>query len=241
MKYQLLMLVLAACGADETARAQPAPPAPATLTWRERVATEIATIDPLDQIKRDQSAAVVIDRLAKKTDPEEVRVQLAEQLPRWGGVYADAIADLFIEENSALVRAAFVRSARSAPTDQAVSILRRAFADSAIEVRIEAARVSAQHAAGTRLAGELRNALAAAEPALRAEAVRSLGALRVEAAKEELVKALRDTNAEVRLEALRAVDRIAPGTLAGSTAVITLQSDPDSRVAALAKQLAVRQ
>ena len=233
MKKLVVSILLGACSADD-----PAPPATAPkpvdvakLSWRERVAAEVAARPD------GHSAAVVIDRLARKVDPEDVRVSLVEALPRNGGVYADALADLFVDENSSKVRAAFVRVT---PSDQAVAILRRAFADPSTEVRIAAARLAATHTVCERLASELRTALADRDPALRTEAARSLGALKIEAARDELVLALGDGSADVRLEAMRALDNIAPGSLAKTAAVLALRSDPDTRVAELAQKLAVK-
>jgi HEAT repeat protein len=262
MKRVLLALVLAACSADESVP-QVATPAPAALTWKERVSSELSSMETakrdelaqlapqatpagprftVELVRDPHATAVFIDRLARKTDAEDVRVALAEALPRTGGLYADAVADLFVDEGSALVRTAYVVSARRAPADQALSILRRAFADTSVEVRAEAARsAAAVTAVGMKLASELRMALSDVDATLRVEAARTLGSLRIEAAKDDLNKALADSSADVRLEAMRALDRITPGSLAGTATVVALQSDPDERVSRLAKQLTVRQ
>ena len=231
MKKFLLTMLLAACSAEESAQNTPAPkPVDVVdLSWRERVAADLAA--------GRTGASVVLDRLARKLDTEEVRVSLVEALPRNGGIYADALADLFIDEGSAKVRAAFVRAT---PAQQILPIMRRAFADSSTEVRIVAVRAAASHPVCEQLASELRTALADSDATLRAEAAKSIGALKIVAARDELVRALGDGNAEVRLEAMRALDNIAPGSLAGTAAVTQLRSDPDSRVAELAQKLAVR-
>lgn len=231
MKKYLLMMLLAACSADEPAPATaPKFVEAASLSWRERVASELAA-------GKADGAAVVLDRLARKLDSEDVRVSLVEALPRNGGAYGDALADLFVDEGSAKVRAAFVRAT---PTEQILPILRRAFLDPDVEVRIVAVRAAASHPVCERLASELRTALLHHHAALRAEAAKSIGLLKIEVARGELVKALNDGNAEVRLEAMRALDLIAPGSLAGTAAVTALRSDPDVRVAELAQKLATR-
>lgn len=229
MKKLVFAILLAACSADEAAQPVAKPVEVASLTWRERVATELSA--------KKEGPAVILDRLARKVDPEDVRVQLAEALPRNGGQYADALADLFVEEGSAKVRAAFVRVT---PNDDVLPIMRRAFADPETEVRLAAVRRAASHAVCERLASELRNALTDRDATLRAEAAKSIGALKIEAARDELVTALGDGSAEVRLEAMRALDAIAPGSLAGTAAVVALRSDPDARVAELAQKLATR-
>jgi HEAT repeat protein len=193
-----------------------------------------------DVIHDARVTAVFIDRLARKTDGEDVRVALAEALPRTGGQFEDAIADLFADEGSANVRVIYVHAARRVPETRALSVFRRAFADSSVEVRAEAARSAASHEAGVKLAGELRAALGDGDPMMRAEAARSLGILKIAAARDELVRALGDGSADVRLESMRALDRIAPGSLAGSVQVTQLKSDPDERVSRLAEKLSVR-
>jgi HEAT repeat protein len=268
-KVVAFSFLLAACSADdrttpqEPAQTQATPTtASSSVPWRDRVAAELAAMDPArraeyaalapqstraggsrfttDVIHDPLVAAVFIDRLAKRTDAEEVRVALAEALPRTGGLYADAVADLVTTESSATVRAVYVHGARRAPAEHGLAILRRGFADGSTEVRAEAARTAAAHAAGAQLAGELRAVLHDSDPALRSEAARSLGILKIEAARDELVKALGDGVAEVRLESMRALDRIAPGSLAGTAMVTALMSDPDDRVSRLAQKLAVK-
>ena len=269
MRKFVIVILLAACSsADEAAPpatpAQPAAPVvtASTAPWRERIATEIAALDPArkselyalvpqatraggsrfttDVIHDPSVAAVFIDRLAKKSDDEATRGALAEALPRTGGHYADAVAELVVVETSSAVRAIYVHGARRAPNDHALAILRRGLADSSVEVRAEAARTAAAHAAGAQLAAELRTVLADSDPVLRAEAARSLGILKVAVARDELVRALGDGVADVRLEAMRALDRIAPGSLAGTAMVSQLASDPDERVSRLAQKLAVK-
>lgn len=246
MKQFVVLIVLAACSASETPAPPPPVPVAADLSWRDRVTAELTALDaktraelmavaPAAATHDPRLAAVFLDRLARKTDEEPVRVALVEALRATGGTYEDALADLFADEPSAKVRVALVRAA---PTTFAV--LRRAFSDPALEVRIAAARSAATHPTCAQLAGELRTALADREPTLRTEAARSIGLLKIDPARDELVRALGDTDPDVRLEALRALDRIAPGSLAGTTAVIALRDDPDARVAALAQQLAAR-
>ena len=265
------LFAAAACSADDAAAPpqQPGAPAPVTApvadgsSWRARVAAELAALDPArraelaaampqttraggtrfttELVHDPRAAAVFIDRLARRTDDEPTRAALAEALPRTGGLYADAVAELIATEASELVRSVYVHSAGRAPTTHAVAILRRGFTDGAAVVRAEAARTAAAHAtAGARLSAELRATLADSDPTSRAEAARALGVLGITVARNELERMLADGAADVRLAALRALDRIAPNTLAGSAAVAALANDPDERVARLAKKLAVR-
>jgi HEAT repeats len=249
LKKYVITILLAACSASE-----PTPvPTPklvetAHLPWRERIAADLSSIEakqliemmalpPASTTADPKLAAVILDRLARKADSEDVRVALTDALPKTGGRFADALADLFVDENSAKVRAAFVRVT---PNDQALAILRRAFVDPSVDVRVVAIKSSSTHTVCEQLASELRNTLSDREAVLRAEAARSIGALKIAAAREELVRALGDADPEVRLEAMRALDSISPGSLAGTAAVTALTSDPDTRVAALAQKLSTR-
>ena len=250
MKKLIVSILLVACSADEPAHVTaPKSVEVANLPWRERVAAELNTLEakklielmamsPASATRDPKLGAVFLDRLARKADAEDVRVALAEALPKTGAAYVDALLELFVDENSAKVRAAFVRAT---PNDQALAILRRAFADPSTEVRLVALKSASTHTVCEQLASELRTTLTDREPALRIEAARAIGALKIEAARDELVYALGDGDPEVRLEAMRALDHIAPGSLAGTAAVTALKSDPDTRVAELAQKLAVRQ
>jgi hypothetical protein len=250
LKQLIVSILLAACTANAPA---PAPVSKtveevANLPWRERVAAELSSLEtkqlvemmalPPASVGADPKlAAVIIDRLARKADPEDERAALTDALPKTGGRYADALADLFVDEHSAKVRAAFVRVT---PNEHALGIMRRAFADPSTEVRLVALRSASTHAVCEQLASELRTTLTDREPVLRAEAARSIGTLKIVAARGELVRALGDGDPEVRLEAMRALDKISPGSLAGTAAVTALTSDPDTRVAELALKLSSR-
>lgn len=249
MKKFVISILLAACSASEPAPAPvPKTVETANLPWRDRVAAELSSIDAKQLIELmslppaatpadPKVASIILDRLARKADDEDVRVALADALPKTGGKFADALADLFVDENSAKVRAAFVRAT---PNDQALAILRRAFVDPSTDVRVVAIRSASTHTVCERLASELRNTLSDREAVLRAEAARSIGALKIAAARDELLRALGDASPEVRLEAMRALDSIAPGSLVGTAAVTALTSDPDTRVAELAVKLSAR-
>jgi hypothetical protein len=193
-----------------------------------------------DALHDPRAASVLLDRLAAAHETEDTRVALAEALPRTGGVYADAVVDLLELERAAAVRAVLVSTARRAPADHALAILRRGFADGSNDVRAEACRTAASRADGAALADDVRGAFATGDATTRSEAARTLGILRIAAARDALLAALGDSSADVRLESLRALDRLAPGSLAPHPALGALARDSDERVARLASSLAAR-
>jgi HEAT repeat protein len=244
---------------------KPAVTAPAqsvSADWRVRVAADVAdlrTSDPtllaeLTAVAPQRTRAgilrftstpsadpratsVFLDRLARGGGTVAERAALGEVLARTTGTYADALVDLFAAERDAAVRSAFVHSAKRATSEHAVTVIQRGLGDPAAEVQAEAARVASAHPAGSQLAPELRGALASSEPEVRKEAARALGILGVASARGELVARLGDGAADVRLESLRALDRIAPGSVDAAT-LSSLSRDTDERISRLAVRLA---
>jgi hypothetical protein len=248
------------------APAQPTPPPPATTravtgSWRDRVSADLAAMRASspqllaeltqlapritrarlarftsDAIHDPRAASVFLDRLAHGGESEQVRAALVEALPRTGGTFADAAVDLFAGETSSVVRGSYVFAARRAPAAQALILIKRGLADSATEVQAEAARTAAAHPSGKQLATELRKALTSSDPAVRTEVARTLGILGITDARDALVALLDDASADVRLESLRAIDRIQPG-FAKTLPLATLAADTDPRIAALVARL----
>ncbi len=237
------------------------PTAAPAASWRDRVKADIAGLQATapqllaeltqlaptktragfvrftsDAIHDPRAASVLLERLARGGESDGVRAALVEALPRTGGRYADAVVELFAVERSAHVRTTFVHAARRAPAADAVALLTRALGDSDAEVQAEAARSAAAHPEGARLATQLRTALASSSPIVRAESARSLGILKIAAAKGDLAARISDGSADVRLEALRAIDRIEPGA-ARALPLAKLATDEDPRVVALATRL----
>lgn len=240
----------------------PISPAPSTATdWRVRVHEDVAALqrdnatlyaelralqpEPTragfarftsPAIHAPRATSVLIDRLAHGSETDEVRAALADALPRSGGRYADAMAELFTSESATTVRAAYVHAARRAPAGEATRLLALGFADPVSDVRAEAVRATGARPDGAQFASELQAALGTSDPTLRSEAARSLGVLKIAAARDALRSMLVDPAPEVRLEALRALDRIQPG--AARDVAARLAADPDPRISALAARLA---
>ncbi len=184
-----------------------------------------------------RATSVFLDRLARGGGTAAERAALGEVLARTTGTFADALVDLFAAERDASVRSSFVHSAKRATSEHAVTVIQRGLGDPAAEVQAEAARIASAHPSGARLAPELRAALASSAPEVRSEAARALGILGVDSARGELVARLGDGAADVRLESLRALDRIAPGSVDAAT-LSSLARDSDERISRLAVRLA---
>ena len=184
-----------------------------------------------------RATSVFLDRLARGEGTAAERAALAEVLARTTGIYADAMVDLFAAEREATVRSAYVHSAKRSTSEHAVTVIQRGLADPSNEVQAEAARIAASHPSGLQLAPALRAALASSDPEVRSEAARALGILGVDSARGELVALLADGAADVRLESLRALDRITPGSVDAAT-LSSLSRDSDERISRLAVRLA---
>jgi hypothetical protein len=184
-----------------------------------------------------RATAVFLDRLAQGGGSAAERAALVEVLPRTNGAFADALAELYAAEPDAEVRAVYAFSTRRAPEPYATSVIRTALADPSPVVQAEAARSAAAHPAGAKLATELEAALSSPDATTRAAAARALGIHQVGAAQASLTAKLDDADPEVRLAALRARERIAPGSLPAMK-LRALASDSDPRVARLAAKLA---
>ena len=182
-----------------------------------------------------RATSVLLDRLTRGASDDE-RAALVEALPRTTGTYADALVDLYDTERVPTVRAVYVFAAKRAPSELALHVIRRGLADRDPVVQAEAARTAASHAVGAQVETELRAALGANSAVVRAAAARALGVLGIEAARDDLVHRLSHDAAEVRLQALRALDRVAPGAVGGGM-LGQLARDTDPRVSALASKL----
>jgi hypothetical protein len=243
------LVALVACTAHDAADPASTPATSPTRTGEAAATasptrTELAMLAPqqtragtlrftTDAIRAPGAADAFLERLHRRSDGAETRAALVEALPRTGGTYAHALAAL-LDDPAPGVRAMVVHVARRADAAVAIAILERGLADTDAAVRGEALRSAAAHGA---LASRVAGLLGDRDVAVRAEAARTLGVLRAAPARDRLERSLHDADPAVRLEALRALDRIAPGSLAGHAALDTLARDTDDRVARLARKL----
>lgn len=189
-------------------------------------------------INNPEAAAILLERLIAGGDTPEVRAALAEAIGRTRGEYATEVSELLASEADARVREMLVGTlGRQAPTPAALVGLATGLHDSAALVRAAAARTIATRSDGVELGDELIGLLADVEPSVRSDAARTLGILQSAEAKQPLVELLGDANAEVRLDALRAVHRIDPQFALALPVLAQLEQDTDARVQRLATKI----
>jgi HEAT repeat protein len=193
-------------------------------------------IDPA--INNPEAAAILLERLIDGQDAPEVRAALAEAIGRTRGDYAVAVSELIASETDARVREMLVGTlGRQAPTPAALVGLATGLQDGSAEVRAAAARTIASRTDADELGDALIGLLADSEPSVRSAAAQTVGVLQIAAAKQPLVGLLGDANAEVRLDALRAVHRIDPELALSLPELAQLEQDDDVRVKRLATKI----
>ncbi len=188
---------------------------------------------PIEYMNVPDAAPVLLHRL-RAEESAAVRGALADSFSRLSAPWGDAVLELIAAEPEASVRAILVHSLRVLSPTQAGDALQLGLSDSDPLVRAEVARLVARRADGADLASSLTPALLDEDPTVRAASAHSLGALRIQAS-SELVPLLDDASGEVRLQALRALDRIDPVATKGLAR--PLATDVDSRVARKAARI----
>ncbi len=185
---------------------------------------------------RDQALTdSLMERLATGGEDTAVRVALVEALPRSGGDWSSALA-LWPSENGD-VRQTLVDGARHADQALAVQLIELALDDGDWEVRAAGARAAGwQTELGDELGPEVLDALADAHPEVRAFAARSAGWLHLDAF-GALLPLLADVDPTVRLNTLRALERIDATALQARPELATLSADADARVSRAASGL----
>ncbi len=190
---------------------------------------------PIEYMNVPDAAPALLHRL-RIEESAAVRGALADSLARQSAQWGDAVLELVAAEPEASVRAILVHALRFLPSDQAGKALQVGLSDTDATVRAEAARLVARRADGEDLSSQLVPALLDAHPTVRAAAAHSLGALRIEVS-DDLLPLLDDQFGEVRLQALRALDRIDPVGTKRLARTRTLATDVDSRVARKAARI----
>ena len=253
-----LCLSLGACDTDEpetierSAEVEPLPEVttdPATAPVELSLEEQIATLQPRKTragflrftdpaVEKPEAAPLLLARLDAGEDSPAVRSAIAEAIGRTHADYAAEVSARIPNEADARVREVLVGTlGRRAPGTDAHAGLLAGLQDSEAVVRSAAARALAHRSDGAELAAGLITLLADDDAKVRADAARSLGVLGVADAVTALDANLDDADADVRLNALRALHRIDPAHAAGLD-LARFSTDEDSRVSRLAVRIA---
>jgi len=195
----------------------------------------------LTDVFSDPTAApAILERLLHGGESEVVRTGLAHALvglyPYWG---EDMIGLLGAERGTTLALAA-VAAFQWADSDVALAGLRLAFDHEHAEVRAAAASVAGWRADGLNVASELRVAVSDDSAAARSMAARALGWLGDPEAAGVLVSLLSDDSADVRLHALRSLDRIDSSQAKSEVETTRFAAEDDERVLRVLRRLQSR-
>lgn len=184
------------------------------------------------------ATTLLADRLLHSGESVDVRVALARAvaLDRSGDL--GVLMGMFAAEPDERVRAALITGLRR-HEDQAgaLSALRQAMQDPSPAVRAEAAGSAGYREGAEALGPDLVALLADPDAEVRGLAARSVGWLRVEPAWDTLLGLLSDPSGDVRLQALRALERLDEGRARTAPEVRGLLGDADPRVARAAAEL----
>ena len=194
-----------------------------------------------EEIADPQATAIFAARLAAPSSPPELRLALAEALHRSGGDWPAAIlAQLAVEEDPK-VRGILVSTLAKAPEAAALVGLQRGLVDPAAEVRRAACELAGWAPAAGRdssVAAPLRAALADDDARIRAAAARAFGLMGEGDHFDAVMSGLADGDAEVRLQTLRALERLDPARAAALPEVASLAAEgSDPRVKRAATKL----
>lgn len=180
---------------------------------------------------------VLLERYVHGQEPSEVQKALLDALVRSEADWDEAVTGLLPSEPQSDVRASLVFALRKVGTPAALQGLELALKDPSSLVRAEAARSIGRNPEGQTLVPALTAAMGDSSSEVRAMAARSLGWLRASEAWDPLLVALSDPEADVRLQALHALDRLDRQRLAPSPELGRLLKDPDEKVRLAAEHI----
>jgi len=258
-----LALLLFACQSEAPARpAVDAPPArgvpvaasarPATTARQVDTTQQLGPYTPQrtrdgllrfahEDLHDNPAAAAELLRRLDEGGSSELRIALVEALPRTGGPWSGQALARMADEPDVAVRRMWVAIMVRAEPDVAVRGMALGLGDDHAEVRKEAALVAASLPVAALAEGGfdmlLRDALGDGEAPVRAAAARSLGILGFGDTFDEIAPLLADANANVRLQALRALGRLDRAAARALPTIAALRDDADVKVARAAAQL----
>lgn len=193
-----------------------------------------------DFLREPASVPALLERLLHGHEPWAIRAGLLQVLAGTGPGWEAWIADLWPALDAADLRVAAVGLMREGQPTVALPLLGDALRDADAVVRAEAAATLAFRKDGAELAPALIDALGDGAPSVQAWAARALGYLRVASAADALAVRVGAADPELRLQALRALDRVAPQAALALPALDALVADADARVARVAAGIRAR-
>jgi HEAT repeat protein len=184
------------------------------------------------------ASSALLDRLLHGGEDVATSKALVEAMIHTGGDFGAALSSLLPAQSSVELRVIMAAALRDAEGPAALTGLVDALSDADPEVREEAARSIGWRPDGADAADALVLACDDAHPDVRAAGARALGWLQVDRALDTLAGMLTDTDADVRLHALRGVSKIDPAAARALPGLSDLAQDSDHRVANLASKIA---
>lgn len=189
------------------------------------------------ELREPDASPLLLERLLSGNDDSAARAALVEALPLSGGDWSEAAAGLIAEGRDAGVRVQLAGALRHADAAPAREGLARAAVDTDAGVRAAAMRAIAGREDGATWGEAVVAALSDTDAGVRAAAARAAGWLRLAGAWEPLVARLTDADAEVRLQAVGALERLDAPRAAKLAPLGELLQDRDARVARAAARV----
>lgn len=190
-----------------------------------------------EEVWNPAATPILLERVVNGGEDAATRAALIEAALRSGGDWSGTVAGLLAVEEDAAVRRMLAEVLREAePVDASVG-LPLAAADEDAAVRAAAMRAIGGRPDGATWEPLVRSALSDPDASVREHAARAAGWLGLGNTWSGLEGLLSDSSPDVRLSALRALERLDPVRLEGVPALKKLQQDPDSRVARAAAGL----
>jgi hypothetical protein len=222
----------------------------AALVWRRDapLAEAITTLAPVStrtgaarftdaRVRSAAATPLLLERLLSGVGTSGDRAAIVEAVRFSEGHWSDAVAGLVAAERDPAVREQLVGALRHADSEDAAAALPLAAKDTSPAVRAAAMRAIGSREDGATYAPLALTALTDVDPDVRAHAARAVGWLGLSAGWDDVVALLADPDAEVRLKAVAALERLDPAAAAALPAMRARLTDPDARVARAAERL----